>query len=247
MWRKIMRFLFESVYQVVTWVWIAVSISAFFFFASSKSKNGMIDSAVSLFVAILVMLMLIAKKHFWDGDAPTVDFTPTRGVSKSEKDENTPSLKPIVKGPYSHADPRPNTSPPIYSSGGAHPERSSAQPPPIVNSIFDKSRLEWTDYTRDSLYGAMWEWSYRPQFEYMVPRDIHGFCPECLREMTEIGGRTFDENGSYAIFVCRSHPLTQYQVPSVNDAYEGIRRLIEKKLRSGDWKETVWRQLNSPR
>lgn len=69
MWRKIITFLFDSVYQVVTWVWIAVSISAFFFFASNKSKSGMIGSAVSLLVAIFVMLALMAKKHFLDGDA----------------------------------------------------------------------------------------------------------------------------------------------------------------------------------
>lgn len=69
MWRKIITFLFDSVYQVVTWVWIGVSISAFFFFASNKSKNGMIGSAVSLLAAILLMLALMAKKHFWDGEA----------------------------------------------------------------------------------------------------------------------------------------------------------------------------------
>src|SRR5436305_941957 len=69
MWRKIITFLFDSFYQVVTWVWIGVSISAFFFFASNKSKNGMIGSAVSLLAAILLMLALMAKKHFWDGEA----------------------------------------------------------------------------------------------------------------------------------------------------------------------------------
>jgi hypothetical protein len=64
--RKIINFLFDSVYQVVTWVWIAVSISAFFYYASKQTGGGrgMVWSAVSLFCSILVMVSLIAKQHF---------------------------------------------------------------------------------------------------------------------------------------------------------------------------------------
>jgi hypothetical protein len=81
MWRKIITFLFDSVYQVVTWVWIGVSISAFFFFASNKSNSGMVLSVVSLLAAILVMLSLMAKKHFWDGEAEKIQQRPELYVS----------------------------------------------------------------------------------------------------------------------------------------------------------------------
>lgn len=66
--RKILNFLFDSTFQVVTWVWIGVSIGAFFFFASSKNTWGMVLSVISLFASVAVMLGLIATKHFWDSD-----------------------------------------------------------------------------------------------------------------------------------------------------------------------------------
>ncbi len=82
MWRKITNFLFDSVYQVVTWVWIAVSISAFFFFASNKSTRGMVASAISLLVAVITMLSLMAKKHFWDGPKQRAKVRPKHAAVK---------------------------------------------------------------------------------------------------------------------------------------------------------------------
>lgn len=67
--RKIIAFFFDSVYQVVTWVWIAVSISSFFFFAGKprvEGGKGMAWSAVSLSIAVVVMILLLAKKYFLD-------------------------------------------------------------------------------------------------------------------------------------------------------------------------------------
>ncbi len=38
---KIVGFLFDSAYQAVTWVWIAISISAFFYYAGKDNERGM--------------------------------------------------------------------------------------------------------------------------------------------------------------------------------------------------------------
>ncbi len=62
--RRLTRFLFDSAYQVVTWVWIAVSISAFFYYASKDSSHGMRWSAASLVLSVIVMIALIASQHF---------------------------------------------------------------------------------------------------------------------------------------------------------------------------------------
>jgi hypothetical protein len=51
------------------WVWIAASISSFFFFAgkpSGERAQGMVWSAVSLCVAVVAMIVLLAKRYFWD-------------------------------------------------------------------------------------------------------------------------------------------------------------------------------------
>src|ERR1700686_349769 len=69
--RKIITFLFDSVYQVITWVWIAASISSFFFFAgkpSGQRGQGMAWSAVSLFLAVAAMIILVAKRYFFDAE-----------------------------------------------------------------------------------------------------------------------------------------------------------------------------------
>src|SRR6266478_9881768 len=62
--RRLTRFLFDSAYQVVTWVWIAVSISAFFHYDSKDSSHGMRWSAASLVLSVIVMIALIASQHF---------------------------------------------------------------------------------------------------------------------------------------------------------------------------------------
>lgn len=62
--QRLTRFLFDSAYQVVTWVWIAASISAFFYFASKESGNGMRWSVASLVVSVVVMIALVASQHF---------------------------------------------------------------------------------------------------------------------------------------------------------------------------------------
>ncbi len=87
--RKIINFLFDSGYQVVTWVWIATSISSFFFFAgkpSGQRGQGMVWSALSLCVAVAVMILLLAKRYFFDTqgrpkislESATIAFTSNR-------------------------------------------------------------------------------------------------------------------------------------------------------------------------
>lgn len=78
------NFLFDSGYQVVTWVSIAASISSFFFFAgkpSGQRGQGMAWSAISLCLATAVMIILLAKRYFYDAEkAPRLEKEPNIGV-----------------------------------------------------------------------------------------------------------------------------------------------------------------------
>lgn len=58
--------MFDSVYQVVTWVWIAFSIGAFFFYASKQTggERGMLFSILSLVCSVVVMIALVARNHY---------------------------------------------------------------------------------------------------------------------------------------------------------------------------------------
>jgi hypothetical protein len=79
--RKILDFLFDSVYQIVTWVWIGVSIASFFFFAgkpSGQRAQGMKWSAISLGLSVITMILLLAKQHFFDAAPP--DERPKEGA-----------------------------------------------------------------------------------------------------------------------------------------------------------------------
>jgi hypothetical protein len=60
----IRRFLFDSAYQVVTWIWIGFSIGAFFYYLSKNSGQGVLWSVVSLACSAIVMIVLIANQHF---------------------------------------------------------------------------------------------------------------------------------------------------------------------------------------
>jgi hypothetical protein len=56
--------LFESVFQVVTWVGIAVAIAAIFYFLSKDNLRGAIWSSAALACAVAVMLAIIADRYF---------------------------------------------------------------------------------------------------------------------------------------------------------------------------------------
>lgn len=56
-------FLFESIYEVVTWVFIALSIGGIFYFASTNRKRVR-WSIIALIFSIVMMIGLIAQRHF---------------------------------------------------------------------------------------------------------------------------------------------------------------------------------------
>jgi hypothetical protein len=58
------EFLFESVFQVVTWVFIAIAIGALFYYKSNKDTRGFIWSTVALVCFVAVMVGIIADRHF---------------------------------------------------------------------------------------------------------------------------------------------------------------------------------------
>ncbi len=107
--------------------------------------------------------------------------------------------------------------------------------------------IKWTDYTEDYFYDAIWRWKYRPQMGNKEPRNISAWCPECGRAMEPLQGVGIAPGGGhFSIFVCCNHPLRQRFVNAGKgiDHYEGIRALIREKLKTGQWKEVVKRQID---
>ncbi|MEY2520904.1 MAG: hypothetical protein QOF24_2663 [Verrucomicrobiota bacterium] len=92
-------FLFDSAYQIVTWVLIAISIGSFFYFLSKGSGRGMMWSGAGLICSITAMLALLADRYFFQSKAkitaetrPHVFFKATALVKPL-----TPGIPPTVK------------------------------------------------------------------------------------------------------------------------------------------------------
>jgi len=62
---NITDFLFESAYQIVTWVLIGLSIGFFIFYLGKGNSRGILWSLISLFVWIIVMVGIIADRSFF--------------------------------------------------------------------------------------------------------------------------------------------------------------------------------------
>src|ERR1700736_4090127 len=62
-------FLFDSAYQIVTWVCIAGSFLAMSYFLSKDNMRGAYWSGVVLLIFVVLMLALLGDRHFFQGKA----------------------------------------------------------------------------------------------------------------------------------------------------------------------------------
>jgi hypothetical protein len=62
---NIADFLFDSVYQIVTWVCIALAVGGIWYFASRDNSRGILWAAIALFCSIAIMIGIIADGHFF--------------------------------------------------------------------------------------------------------------------------------------------------------------------------------------
>jgi|GEM_PF-5922974 len=197
--------------------------------------------------------MAVADKSFWPTDdesqSPRATSTqnepriPRRNTSQTVDVESsaTPSIdiKVIRKGEQpqkkEELTPEELAGPPRMGAGsGARPGGYPRPHDPFT----------WTDYTEDYFYDAIWRWNYIPAMSD-TPRNIRGFCPECGDRLMNIHRRAVEKDGTaYAPFSCSNHPFKAYYVvsDSESDSYDGIRTMIQQKLRSGSWREVVKRQ-----
>lgn len=60
----VMSFLFESAYQIVTWVLIALAVGFILLFFSKENWRGVLWSSCALFCFVAIMLCLLAQRHF---------------------------------------------------------------------------------------------------------------------------------------------------------------------------------------
>lgn len=112
------------------------------------------------------------------------------------------------------------------------------------DGLYDYEELRYTSYTEDYFGGAIWRWGYRPEMGDQVPRNIRGFCPEDGFVLRDSWGRAVSGAGlHYVNFSCQDYNHKSFNMPSEgSDPYEGVKKLIQKKLQSGEWRETVYHQ-----
>jgi hypothetical protein len=87
---NIQDFLFDSIYQVVTWVCIALAIGSIFYFASKSSNRGVMWSITALLCFVTIMIGIMADRHFFRGD-----------VAGKERSEESGTNPPNVRLPES--------------------------------------------------------------------------------------------------------------------------------------------------
>src|SRR5438270_8094110 len=72
---KLRALLFDSAYQVVTWVFIALSISAGFFFLGKQNYRGVVWSVVALLICTVIMLGLLYERYVTEWKAVNVPLS----------------------------------------------------------------------------------------------------------------------------------------------------------------------------
>jgi hypothetical protein len=80
---NISDFLFESIYQIVTWVFIALSIGSIFYFANQGNKKLVMWSVIGLICFTLIMIGIIADRQLFRTASPS---------QKSETAKDRPEL-----------------------------------------------------------------------------------------------------------------------------------------------------------
>jgi hypothetical protein len=70
------NFLFDSAYQIVTWVFIALSIGGIWYFVSKGNYRGTLWSVITLACSVIVMIGIMADHYFFRStDSPNKEQT----------------------------------------------------------------------------------------------------------------------------------------------------------------------------
>ena len=92
---KMINFVFESLYQVVTWVFIGLTIGGIFYFLSKGNIRGVVWSSVGLICFVVIMIGIVADHYFFRSEAQTA-------VSSKERPyvffEHAQLMKPLASG-----------------------------------------------------------------------------------------------------------------------------------------------------
>lgn len=94
----------------------------------------------------------------------------------------------------------------------------------------------FTEYTKDRFFGAVWRWRYA----HRVPAGIWAFCPSCDTVLVySHDGTLFDQRTTLHCETCERSICTQ---PGDKDELVGkVQRQIDRKIRTGEWKNYVER------
>jgi hypothetical protein len=95
---NVRAFLFDSAYQLITWVCIALSIGSIFYFLGKGYWRGALWAFVILLVSIVVMLGLLADRYIVEGYTRRAPVTETQ--ERPYVVFRATRLKPLTAGNY---------------------------------------------------------------------------------------------------------------------------------------------------
>jgi hypothetical protein len=79
---RLTAFLFDSIFQVVTWVGIAACLGAIFYFLSKDNMRGTYWGGAGLVILILLMIAMVGDRHFFQNSSAQPTISPTSARTK---------------------------------------------------------------------------------------------------------------------------------------------------------------------
>lgn len=94
-------------------------------------------------------------------------------------------------------------------------------------------------YTQDSFEGVTWRWSYG---YYGSPINISPYCPACDSQLVYVRNNEFSFRPSSSVsFYCENCKMERTRIEGGDHRYaiSMIERLIDRKIRNGEWKRLI--------
>ena len=105
-----------------------------------------------------------------------------------------------------------------------------------VVAWWPKGEPTWQEYTQDTFLGIVWRWEYSS-----VDDEIIALTPYCPEDDTELKGEfepdAREPHTRYRCDLCGA--AAEFDYSAYQDPRDWVRRQIERKIRSGEWREVV--------
>lgn len=121
--------------------------------------------------------------------------------------------------------------------------------PNLYKRFLRDSQPHLSEYTQDMLWGVIWRWHYKPEFDDKpLPRDLKPYCPECIDQPLMFIDEQQVNSDKGLVWImrwqCSAHPeggKIWGNILGRKNLWE-VYALIRQRVESGEWKQAVLRQ-----